>query len=315
VTVDIVCATLDGGRYLDDFLRSLAAQRHADWRLWVRDDGSTDDTVAIIEEAAASDPRVRLLHRGGPPSGPARAFSWLLTQLPNDAQYVMCADQDDVWLPDKIERTLEAMRAAQDDRAGEPILVHTDLQVVDAELKPLHPSFWQYAGLDPDATTLRRIVVRNVVTGAAMMINRPLLELAGPPPADAYFHDWWLACAAAAFGRIVAVRVATALYRQHGANAVGARDASLTPARLPAAGVAATRARAKFRRELRASATQANAFLQQFGDRLNADDRRFLDEYSSIPDRRLLSRKLALLRYRAIPGDGFLRTLGVVLRG
>src|SRR5262249_32908470 len=132
--VEIACAMFNGARFVRDFLRSIEGQSHADWRLWIRDDGSSDGTVEVVRELCTRDRRVKLLSVADANDGlgAARSFAWLLERLPDDAGHVMFADQDDVWRPDKIERTLAAMRAAETD-FGErvPLLVHTDLTVTD----------------------------------------------------------------------------------------------------------------------------------------------------------------------------------------
>ncbi len=216
----------------------------------------------------------------------------------------------------KIEQTLAAMRQAESEHSPTtPLLVHTDLVVVDAQLRASHPSFWKFAGLDPEPVSLRRFVVQNVTTGATSMLNRSLRELVGRIPPDAYFHDWWCACVAAAFGRVVAIYEPTVLYRQHSGNAVGAGDGRVSLRRLPSAIVTGVRGTSRFRRELRQTAVQARAFLVRYHDGLGDDDRAFLEAYARIPEQPFLSRKRALLRLRRLPEHGVLRTLGVLLRG
>lgn len=314
MTVDIICATYDGALFLPAFLRSLDGQTHREWRLWVRDDGSTDDTVSLLRARSAADARIHVIAGDGTRLGAARSFNRLLASLPPDTAYVMCADQDDVWFADKIERTLAAMlRTEKQHGADRPILVHTDLVVVDAQLRVIDASFWAYAGIDPEPVTLRRVAVRNVATGATIMLNRALRELVGDPPGDAYFHDWWYACVASAFGQVVALREPTMLYRQHGGNAVGARaPLSLANARAVVQSLADV---SKFRGQLERTAEQARAFADRYADRLNPSDRDFLERFARIPQQRFFARKISLLRLRALPEQGLLRTLGVVLRG
>lgn len=315
--VDIVCSVYNGARYLPEFLQSLERQTHAGWRLWVRDDGSVDDTIELIRAAALNDARLHLWPTDNPPLrlGVAASFGWLLDHVPADSAYVMFADQDDVWLPQKIERTLAAMRAAESSDPSAPILVHGDLVVTDASLRVRHPSFWTFAGLDPEPRSLRRIVVQNPITGAATMINRALRALASPIPIEAPYHDWWCALVAMAFGRIVALREPTILYRQHGANAVGAQDARLTLSRLPAVIVSRLGTGARFRKGVAQSAAQSGALLTRYGHRLGDVDRRFLSDYAQLPQRAFVRRKLDLLRLRRLPEHGLLQTLGVLLRG
>ncbi len=149
-------------------------------------------------------------------------FSRLLEQA--DAPYVMFCDQDDVWLPDKIEITLAAMRELERQHGAEtPLLVHTDLMVVDERLNRLGKSLWLFQCTEPQRLTkLNRLLMQNFATGCTVMINRALRDLAVPVPAEALMYDWWLALVATAFGRVAAVEDPTVLYRQHGRNDTGA---------------------------------------------------------------------------------------------
>jgi len=318
VTVHIACATYNGAKYLEDFLKSLAGQTHADWRLYVRDDASSDATAAIVWTAASQDARIELTHVAQPETrlGAARSFLWLVDRLPDEATHVMFADQDDVWKPDKIERTLAAMNAIEAELGRHvPLLVHTDLTVTDAALHEIHPSFWTYSRIHPEPTTLRRMVSHNVTTGATVMFNRALRELLRHAPADVVMHDWWCACVASAFGRIVAVHEPTILYRQHGANSIGARDKRISLTSLPGAILARRHTTEEFRRGLDAAARQAGAFLQRYGSWLTAADQQFLSAYARIPQRQFLRRKIDLLRFRVVPDQGVLHALGVLIRG
>jgi glycosyltransferase involved in cell wall biosynthesis len=317
MTIDIICSVLNGEQFLPDFIASLVAQTHRDWRLWLRDDGSADGTVQIIRDAASQEPRVRILHLGGPRLGVAGSFGWALERLPDYSTYVMTADADDVWRPDKIEHTLAAMIAAEVDSPPQtPVLVHTDLTIVDAALRVRHPSFWEYTGVKPEPATLRRLVVRNVATGPTVMMNAALRTRIGTTPPQALHHDWWYALVAAAVGRIVALHESTVLYRQHGSNDVGARAAArIKLARLPAEIAAAFGRTSQFRIVVGKTAAQAEALLARYGPELSEADRGFLTEFSQIPARGFFRRKFAMLRLRVVPGYGILRTIGAALRG
>lgn len=144
--------------------------------------------------------------------------------LDEGAQYAFFADQDDVWLPHKLERQMSAMReleAACGRRM--PLLVHTDLTVVDARLRTLASSYRAAARVHHDpADPLGCLLVANHVTGCATLVNRALLAAATPLPAAALIHDWWTAQVAAALGRLHYLPESTLLYRQHGANTIGA---------------------------------------------------------------------------------------------
>lgn len=317
--VDIISSVLNGVEFLPDLVKSLQAQTHAEWRLWVRDDGSADETADMVDRYATEDDRIHLLSRGGPRLGIVGSFGKALEAVPADAAYVMCADVDDVWLPRKIECTLDGMqRAERELPPGTPVLAHTDLVVVDRDLRVLHPSLWKFSGIEPEPASLRRLAVVNVATAPTVMLNRALREAVGTTPQGASYQDWWYTLVAAALGRVVAVPEATVLYRQHGANAGGARkDPNAGLGELPRE--LARRVRrsgvVQFRRDLRIATLQAQALLDRYGDALNDDDREFMQRFARIPKRAFLGRKLDLLRYRVLPEHGILQTIGIVLRG
>jgi GT2 family glycosyltransferase len=220
----ILLATYNGARYLPELLSSIARQSFGQWRLLVRDDGSTDATLAILAEAARRDRRVTLLEDNQGRQGASQNFALLLRRAQDlGASYITLADQDDVWLPHKLARSLELMQRAEGQAGSEtPLLVHADLSVVDAGLNVIHPSMTAYARVqraphDP----LRTLLVYNFVTGCTAMLNRPLLDAALPIPTKAVMHDWWLALCAAATGQIYYLSEPVALYRQHAGNTVG----------------------------------------------------------------------------------------------
>lgn len=227
--VDLLLATCNGERYLPALLDSLLAQTHRHWRLLVGDDASSDATLAILERY-----RPRLGERLQVFTSPARQgvvrnFERLMARSVRDgvAEYAAFCDQDDVWLPAKLATLLGALRRLQErEGPGVPCLVHCDLALVDAALAPVHPSFMRHQHYAPARCTSRALLSVNQVTGCAMLVNRALLELALPIPAAALMHDWWCALLARDTARGF-VDQALVLYRQHGANQLGAKGRGL----------------------------------------------------------------------------------------
>ena len=221
--VDILLATYNGARFVQRQIESVLENVQPGWRILIRDDGSADDTVSIIERIAAGRPDcIRLIADGGQRLGASGNFARLLQHA--EADYVMFCDQDDVRLPSRIQKPLERMKTLEDELGPEtPLLFHTDLAVVDEELRPLSPSFWKYGRIDPrTGNSLSRLLVRNVVTGSATTINRAArFGLAHSPNG----RDARLVAAlvAAGCGRLEYLPEATVLYRQHSGNAIGAR--------------------------------------------------------------------------------------------
>lgn len=313
-TVEIVLSVHNGARFLPDQIRSLQAQTHGAWRLWIRDDGSTDDSYEVASRFAAEDPRVRVHARDGLRLGLPRCQGWLLERLPEDAGPVFGCDADDVWLPHKIERSLVALRGAEGEHPG-AVLVHTDLEVVDAQLRSVAPSLWGLSGTAPEPASLARLLVANVATWPTLVMNRHLLDLASPVPPGAAEHDWWLALVAAAFGTVAAVHEPTMLYRRHGANVYSSLTGSLqgvSDALDRLAKAASTTP--ELRKWVRRTAVQAGALLDRFGDRLSVEQQEMLRDFASIPERGFFGRKLGVMRHHALAERGFVRNLGLVLR-
>ncbi|MGN6391378.1 MAG: glycosyltransferase family 2 protein [Gemmatimonadales bacterium] len=221
----IVLSSYNGAQYLLEQIESIRGQSLSGWTLTVRDDGSSDDTPALLERLARADHRIRLLEDGRGNLGPAASFGALLEHANTQAaDYIALADQDDVWHPDKLERELRLIQALEASTgASHPLLVHSDLEVVDRDLRLVHPSYFRFQRLDESpAEPLRRLLLQNFVTGCTAVMNRALLRLALPIP-QVVMHDWWLAQCAAALGTLHVLPEATVRYRQHGANAVGSR--------------------------------------------------------------------------------------------
>lgn len=315
-TVHIACSVHNNELYLGEFIASLQQQTYHDWVVWLRDDGSTDESAAIIAQAAASDCRVHAIPDNSGSRGITQAFAWVLDRIPRDATRIMFADADDVWMPEKIALLMKAMDSAERTWDG-PVLVHSDLVVTDDALRPIDHSFWHYANIVVHESSLQDVVIRNPVTGAATMMNAALRSQVSPIPAEAALHDWWVASIAAATGRIVAVDTPTVLYRQHGRNAVGARRPSATRtarellADLPSA-IGRTR---RVRGDIATGARQAGALLHRLGSRLQPADAAFLAAYARIPGYSLLRRKMEIARLHLRRRNGWIQNAGVLLRG
>ena len=148
ISLEILMATYNSADWIAPQLESILSQTYTDFRLLVRDEGSTDRTLELVETFAKRDPRVVVLPTDGRNLGAIQNFSALLNVT--EADYVMFADADDVWLPKKVELTLNAILEVER-RGGSatPILVHTDLRIVGSQLEPLAPSFWRHVRLNP----------------------------------------------------------------------------------------------------------------------------------------------------------------------
>ncbi len=197
----IVMATFNGGEFLAEQLASLVRQSWTNWRLLVRDDGSTDATRSLLEEACSRDARIEILEDDGGRLGPARSFGRLLSAAAaRGAEIVFCCDQDDVWHPEKIS-CLASVISLSHGLYGlhAPILAYSDARLVDRCGKPLGKTFARQVAVPvpKGADPLPPYLLGNRVPGCTLAVNRALLELAIPQPDDTPMHDWWLAALAA----------------------------------------------------------------------------------------------------------------------
>ncbi|MDX1490865.1 MAG: glycosyltransferase family 2 protein [Pseudohongiellaceae bacterium] len=230
VRIAILLPTYNGAQYLAQQLDSLLSQTYSNFIIVIRDDGSSDDTARIIERYARDNAnKFHIVESDGDNLGAKSGFSLLIQyvldnkrELGLEQAYMMFCDQDDVWKQNKISESFECMRNQEDWHPDTPILVHTDLEVVDDKLQTIAPSFFSFQNLRPERNSLWRLLIVNTVTGCTGLINEALARKAVPIPNSAVMHDWWVALVAALFGRIVTVPQATLYYRQHGGNTVGA---------------------------------------------------------------------------------------------
>jgi len=210
VRVVVLMSTFNGERYVAEQLRSILDQLPERGRIFVRDDGSRDGTVAAIK--ALGDSRISLV--SGPNIGFGKSFLTLLAAAPSDAEMVMFADQDDFWLPGKVDRAWQMLMPL----GGEPGLYGSAQMLVDAELRPIHQTQpWPAGRFRASALT------ENIITGCTAALNRPavrLLQRAGVPD-EIHLHDWWVYLVISFFGTVVFDARPTLLYRQHGGNQIG----------------------------------------------------------------------------------------------
>ncbi|MDW3220184.1 MAG: glycosyltransferase [Acidimicrobiales bacterium] len=226
--VTVLLSTFDGARWLPDLLESVRNQTHADWTLLARDDGSTDDTMAILEAAAAADPRIQVVTDRAGNLGPTASFLSLLAQV-NDGFFAFC-DQDDIWHPHKLDTSIGALAIDDPGEApGDPIAaVYTDARVVDGAGELLHASALAQRGT-PDEIPYGRLLINNVAIGATVVGTAGLAKraIALADGVDVLWHDWWIALVAGHDGKLTGCPQATMDWRRHGETVTGATPAGV----------------------------------------------------------------------------------------
>ncbi|WP_314590264.1 glycosyltransferase family 2 protein [Paenibacillus terrigena] len=212
--VQVLMSTYNGEAFLDEQLQSILQQSYTEVSILVRDDGSKDNTVSVIDRIIEKNPGEIVLI-SGVNLGVVQSFFELLRVSDDDASYYCFCDQDDVWMSDKIERAIRGLQSCT--AAG---MFFTSTMLVDQDLKEIkvwpspherEPSFYNS-------------LVQNIAVGATMVINkaaRDLLICKIPNTNNLLMHDWWAYTCISAFGEVLYDSNPTIYYRQHGKNVVG----------------------------------------------------------------------------------------------
>lgn len=277
----ILLSTYNGGQYLRKQLDSVLSQTVTDFILLVRDDGSTDNTLQILE--SCTDPRIRL--SAGKNLGPASSFFALLDEARTmGAEHIFFCDQDDIWMPEKLDKLLSALKECP---AG-PALVFSDFATIDENDKVTGDSYAASAKLriPADGDFFPKLLAQPYVFGCASVLNKALLDLVAEPPAGIEMYDCWIALVASIFGTVKYLPQATISHRFHSANATGKAGANSMAARLG-------RLTTQFRKQCDNTAlrlNQAKLLLDRYGDTIPAQQRPRLEELASNPSVKVLKK-------------------------
>lgn len=293
--VCVLLSTYNGEKYISDLIESLLNQTYKDFRIIIRDDGSTDRTLEILHsydlDVISSKENV----------GVTKSFSILLEYAINHSEYkyFMFCDQDDVWKSNKIMCSLSKVIEMEKLYKHQPILVHTDLMVVDENMNLINDSFYSYQGMNVNKNSFHDMILNNVVAGCTAIINRSLAQLCLPIPEHCIEHDWWIALVASKFGKIGYLNDSTIKYRQHANNTVGARKQN-----------------AKYiyhsmirKISLTKYVEQSKTFLGLYRKRLNKEDISFLEEFISIQKKSFLEKRIILIKYK-LHKHGLIKNIG-----
>ena len=293
-SVAVLLSTYNGAAFLGEQLASLARQQGVEVLLHARDDGSCDETLAVLRSHGKRWTNLAAV-AAGPNLGVARSFLELLQTAP-DADYFAFCDQDDVWLDDKLARAIAALQGE-----STPALYCSAVTCVDGDLGEL--------GSSPhhDDLSFAFLLFTNVATGCTILLNRAAraLLITHQPGPGVPFHDWWCAAVVAGHGRIIYDPRPGVLYRQHGRNVVGMGHSWLSWKL------------GEVRRFLRSPQaffrihTQACELLRLYGDTLTPQDRAMLVRL--VESKRSLHSRLAFAATAPITHHDRLGTL--VVRG
>ena len=312
--ITVLMATWQGKAYVGEQLDSILAQTKPVDRIVISDDGSTDGTLDILQEYKERYPQqIELIsHKddgySGHLNGAAANFFYLirrecrLESAPSD--YWFLSDQDDIWMSDKVEKMIgKISEVAGGVESGSPILLYSDVKVVDRDKNILSDSLFAYQHMNPDRVEFSEVLVENPVTGGAAMFNQALLKLVAQTPLSCIMHDWWLALVASCFGSIICLEEPLGYYRQHEHNVMGARRTG-SPRDLIRRMNRSKEVEENYRRMFE----QGECFLLQYGSRMKETDRRTVQAFLSLRLRGPI-RRFGTIRKHSLYKTSLIQTL------
>ncbi len=219
---EVILSTYNATKYLKVQLDSILQQDYENISLLIRDDGSTDGTLEILEEYAQKYDNVR--YYAGENLGAAGSFFDLMKNVSEDAKYIALSDQDDYWMPEKISVAVRNIRSCENSHKNVGVLYCTNQLLVDENLTPIDTTFSR-AGLRP---SFGNALVENICTGCTAVFNRKVLKaVVTHIPDYCIMHDFWLYLVASYIGKVIYDDTSYILYRQHADNVLGERSSRI----------------------------------------------------------------------------------------
>lgn len=216
VTISVAMTTFNGAQYLGDQLDSILNQTLRPLEILICDDQSSDDTLAILEKYSREHASVKYFvneKRLGVIENFKKAVS-----LTTGSDFIALADQDDIWMPDKLARLTEKMLSIDDGLS--PAIVYSDLTVIDSVGNVLNSSFWNELGQDGYQHCFDTLLFGNFVTGCTILMNQQMRIHFAAMPSEVLMHDAWLALIAFSFGSAGVIKAPLVKYRHHDSNLV-----------------------------------------------------------------------------------------------
>lgn len=263
--VTVIMSTFNGEKYLAEQIDSILGQDYPDLKLVVRDDGSTDGTLELLDGYAAAHDSIKAYK--GENVGLVRSFFAGLEQIDPESEYVSFADQDDVWHQDKIRR---AVRMMDEENPSIPLMYFSERNYCDEKLQNPKPS-----RLSKRSVRFGLSLFDNVCAGNTIVINRAMLRmLMRSNPDDIYYHDWWMELLASCFGKVIYDSAPTLEYRR--------LDESVSPSGKKGVALLSYRIHEYFGSDrFESIANQNQSFMKTFGAQMSQENNDLLRKFTT----------------------------------
>lgn len=215
-TVAILMATYNGGKYIENQILSLQQQTYKNWKLYVQDDGSTDDTLIIIQKLMSHDERINIVNSGKTKQGAGKNFLSLVENV--DSDYAIFCDQDDIWLENKLSSMLAYAEEKNYSNSNMPSIVYADGYAFDDETGHI-----DFNGISHNhADRLKDFLFFNGgYQGCSILFNKPMIEIISDYRGYVYLHDDIVSLIAHSMGEVYFLPKKLMLYRQHSKAVTG----------------------------------------------------------------------------------------------
>lgn len=289
-SIVILMATYNGQQYIGEQLDSIINQTCVDWTLIIRDDGSSDGTVEIIQKYLRKDNRLRLINPRSEVQSACGNFSSLYKWYKQNclSGYIMFCDQDDIWELDKIESSLTVMKKLEEKNLGKPCLLYGQMEFIDEEGNSIPGQIKMI-----EKTEFRHLISYNYIYGCTMMMNKLLLEKIDKIPVNAENHDYWIALVST-LGAIQFINKPLLKYRRHNNNVSGnVRDNNNIKQRILRHTIKSER----LIRDLQKRLGMLTMFYNQYYNDIDEDTRLMLKSYLLSFRTSRISVMFSMLRY------------------
>ena len=323
--IEILLATYNGERFLPEQIESITSQSFKDYYILASDDNSSDCTFEILRSyESVLGEKIKVVQSN---THSAKENFYNLLDMA-DAEYIALCDQDDFWESDKLEKSLKAIQRLEKRYGKEmPILVHSDLEIVDENLNSQNKKMSELTGINEaikyakkeskylytisTEKSFSRYLVENNITGNTVIINKALLDIYKRPEVS-FMHDWWLGLIAFTFGKVGYLNECLVKYRQHESNELGANN----PLELRNI---KRRNKQRIRENYDCMFAQVEEFLRLYKDELgksrSADTyfaRKYLNAFANMKSKNRVSKIRDILKYSFFKSSKIL-TIGEML--